>query len=557
VTLLPSPIDCPVIIVGGGPVGLTLSLDLSRRGIRHIVFSDIVGTSLHPKCNLTNARSMEHFRRLGIAQQIRFGGLRADYPSDIVYFTRLGRTEVARIRFPSPQEAISSRAAPDSRWPTPEPPHRISQIYLERVLHRAADECDSATVLQGHRFERYTEYDDGVLVDVVEVETGRLKQYGAKWLVGCDGGRSAVRRCTGLQLLGTSNRRREIFGGTMLATYYRSEDLKRILSGREGFMYWTLNPDIRSVTVTIDGDERFLTHVQLADGADPDAIVFSDVLSRIVGRRVSCEVLSKAAWNAGFELVAERYSRGRAFLAGDAAHLFTPTGGFGMNTGIDDVGNLAWKLAACERRWGGAGLLASYDEERRPVGIRNTHAASQIADVISGFRIPVQIEADGAMGEQARAQAARLILGVNTEEFDTVGVQLGVRYEGSPIIVADGTAAPPDLRTRYEVSGRPGGRLPHFYVDGDTPIFDKLGMGFTLINFAGCATVRDCASAAAARQGIPLTHVMVSAAAAREVLGADLLLVRPDQHIAWRGGVSGTDFEAIFSRLRGAAVASR
>jgi hypothetical protein len=241
------------------------------------------------------------------------------------------------------------------------------------------------------------------------------------------------------------------------------------------------------------------------------------------------------------------------FLAGDAAHLFTPTGGFGMNTGIDDVANLAWKLAACEHGWGGPDLLASYDEERRPVGVRNTRAASQIADVISGFRVPPEIEADSDAGEEARAQAARLILGVNAEEFGTVGVQLGVRYEGSSLVVADGTAAPPDVSTRYEVSGRPGGRLPHFYADDDEPIFDKLGLDFTLIDFSGSGETEDVVAAAAARQGIPLACVALSAPAAREVLGADLLLVRPDQHIAWRGNAAGTDFAAIFERLRGAA----
>ncbi len=555
-TLLPRPIDCPVIVIGAGPVGLTLSLELSQRGIRHMVFGDVVGTSTHPKCNLTNARSMEHFRRLGIAQLIRFGGLRGDYPSDIVYLTRLGKTEIARVRFPSPKEASNSRNAPDSRWPTPEPPHRISQIYLERILHRTAARSPSATIFQGHRFERYMEYSDGVLVEVVELATGRVKQYAAKWLVGCDGGRSAVRRCAGITLLGTSNRRREIFGGTMLATYFRSEDLRRILRGRQGFMYWTLNPDIRSVTVTIDGEERFLTHVQLPDGADADSVDFGEILLRIVGRSVKYEVLSRAVWNAGFELVAERYGSDRVFLAGDAAHLFTPTGGFGMNTGIDDVANLAWKLAACECGWGGPDLLASYDEERRPVGIRNTRAAGEIADVISGFRVPLQIEANGDSGDESRAEAARAILGVNAEEFDTVGVQLGVRYEGSSIIVADGTPAPPDLRTRYEVSGRPGGRLPHFYVEHDRPIFDNLGLDFTLINFSGSRDAEEAVATAAAEQGIPLARVALSAPAAREVLGADLLLVRPDQHIAWRGHPAGADFAAVFERLRGAAFRS-
>ncbi|WP_299071090.1 FAD-dependent monooxygenase [Accumulibacter sp.] len=525
----------PVIIVGGGPVGLTLSLDLSRRGIRNILICDAPGTSTHPKCNTTNARSMEHFRRLGVASRIRFGGLPADYPTDIVYTTRLGGAEIARIKFPSPREASNGGSE------TPEPQHRISQIYLEEILLEAATAEPNAEIYFATRATRFEDKGSHVRVEVIHLSSGKTKWMEARWLVGCDGARSTVRKQCGIGYTGTSSVKREIFGGTMVATYFRSPELRSILTGHEGFMYWTLNPTIRSVTVAIDGDQHFLTHVQVPDGVEADAIDLRNLLPAIVGRAVDIDICSSASWNAGFRLVAEEFRKGRFLLAGDAAHLFTPTGGFGMNTGIDDVANLAWKLAAVEEGWGGPALLDSYGAERRPVAFRNTAAASDIADVITGFAIPEQIEAEGDEGNAARALVARSIQSVATEEFLTVGVQLGVRYEDSPIIIPDGTEAPPDLRTQYVPTARPGSRLPHFADEEGVPVYDRLGIGFSLLIAGG-----DRAAAEAAVDSLATPVVIVALDPSRAAsLGARFLLVRPDQHVAWRGDDLPADFGAI------------
>lgn len=545
----PKAVDVPVLIVGAGPVGLTLSIDLAKRGVRHMVLGDALTTSTHPKCNMTNARSMEHFRRLGLSEKIRFGGLPADYPADIVYITRLAAEELARVRFPSAREAVERRNIRNP-WPTPELPHRISQIFIEKILIDAATTQAEADIRQGWRVNQIEDFGDRVLVHAENLVDGEHKVFTCRWLVGCDGGRSTVRKQAGIAYMGESAKQRDIFGGTMIATYYESPDLGLILGPRRGFMYWTLNSEVRSVTVTIDGENRFLTHIQVPEGADPETIDIDDVIARIVGKPIALKVLSSAVWNAGFSLVADTYVKGNVFLAGDAAHLFTPTGGFGMNTGIDDVANLAWKLAACEKGWGGARLLESYDLERRPIGHRNTSAASKIADVISGFRVPRDIEDEGPAGRAARDDVAAQMSHVAVEEFQTIGIQLGVRYENSPLISPDGTPPGPDQPTRYVPSARPGARLPHVMI-GERPIYDLLGLDFTLLDVRGDNTDVAIAVNAARKRGIPISAVSAASSAAETLYGASIVLVRPDQHVAWRGQAIPSDFVAILDRARG------
>ncbi|WP_347269976.1 FAD-dependent oxidoreductase [Rhizorhabdus histidinilytica] len=540
-----------VLIVGAGPVGLTLSLELSRYGIDHVLVSDGDGPSTHPKCNTTNARSMEHFRRLGLSRALRFGGLAENYPTDIVYLTRLGGEEIGRIRFPTARQAAEHDGRKSGPWLTPELQHRISQIFLERILLDDARGRPRAGIFLQRRLLDYR--DDGTGVDAViePVEGGEPQVVRSRWIIGCDGARSAVRRVAGIAYEGESGADRPMFGGTMVATYYRSRRLAELFAGREGFMYWTVNPDIRSVTVAIDGKDSFLTHIQVPAEASPEAMDPRDFLRRVAGEDIDVEIMSSAVWNAGLRLVARQLIKGRAVLAGDAAHLFTPTGGFGMNTGIDDVANLAWKLAADVQGWGGPALVASYDAERRPIAHRNTLAASEVADILGAFPVPDAIEGAGVAGEQARELVRDAIAHVAVEEFGTVGVQLGARYEGSPIVVADGTPPPADSRTRYVPTARPGSRLPHFLLDGGVPIFDRLGIGLTLLDFSdGGADPRPLLETARAR-GIDVAHVVIASVERPASIGADIVMVRPDGHVAWRGDRLPDDSDAFFDRILG------
>ena len=540
-----------VLIVGSGPVGLTLSLELSRYGIDHVLISDADGPSTHPKCNTTSARSMEHYRRLGVANVLRFGGLPEDYPTDIAYFTRLGTIEVGRIRFPSAREAAQRLGKDNGVWQTPELQHRISQIFMEQILLDEACRRTPADIRLRHRLLSYTQRGDQVTAAVQSLDTGGTHELRCRWIVGCDGPRSTVRKVAGISYEGEDSADRPMFGGTMISTYYRSDRLAEMLKGREGLMYWTVNPEIRSVTVAIDGHNRFLTHVQVPGGVEPESLAPPEFLPRIAGRQIDVEILSSAIWNAGYSLVAQRLVEGRAVLAGDSAHLITPTGGLGMNTGIDDVANLAWKLAGDLRGWGGPKLVESYDVERRPIGLRNTRAASAIADTLGEFPIPSDIERSDSAGEEARDIVVRAIEHVKVKEFGTIGVQLGVRYEASPIIVPDGTPEPPDSPTDYVPTGRPGSRLPHFFLQDGSSVFDRLGMDFTLLDLSGEPRRAAEFLAAGRRRGIELTHVAIDPEHRSEELGAPYVLVRPDGHVAWRGAALSIEPIRLFDTVLG------
>jgi hypothetical protein len=253
--------------------------------------------------------------------------------------------------------------------------------------------------------------------------------------------------------------------------------------------------------------------------------------------------------------VAERFIAGRVILAGDAAHLFTPTGGFGMNTGMDDASNLAWKLAATINGWGGPSLMQTYETERRPIAERNTGAARELNKHLASFTMPLTIEDDTPEGEAARRMVGAHFNSLG-EEFASIGVQLGARYDGSPIIAGDG-APPSDQLDRYTPSGVPGGRAPHFWLGagrnaGDS-LFDRLGMGFTLLRLGGKAPDAGSIETAAQKLGVPLTVIDVPQAAARDLYGSDLALIRPDQYVAWRGNKPPGDPDRLIGRLIGRA----
>jgi hypothetical protein len=255
---------------------------------------------------------------------------------------------------------------------------------------------------------------------------------------------------------------------------------------------------------------------------------------RAVGCDIGAEVVSVQEWWAGLALVTDHYQQGRVFLAGDAVHLFTPTGGFGFNTGLDDAANLAWKLAAVRHGWGGTKLLDAYETERRPVGVRNTTESGKLAEQAATLKIPLHIEDDTAQGASDRA-AFHAEVERFREEFASLGIQLGARYDGSPIIVGDGTPPPPDDPKIYTPSSVPGGRAPHWWIRERESLFDRLGPGFTLLRLGPGPPQADDLERAAAARRIPLDTVTVEEPGILELYEKPLVLVRPDQHVAWRG----------------------
>jgi len=313
-------------------------------------------------------------------------------------------------------------------------------------------------------------------------------------------------------------------------------------------MTWILNPEMRGMMYSQDGRETWVVHYQVPPGMDGRAVDARAVIAAMIGADVPFEIISGGPWTGGLALVAQHYQSGRVFLAGDAAHLFTPLGGLGMNTGIGDVMNLCWKLAAVHQGWAGPQLVESYEIERRPMGVRNSQLGVRCTRVMDGWALPPDIEDDGAAADTARRAFGERIMAEDRPQYLTVGIQLGERYETSPIIWPDDDAAPPDSWDSYTPLDRPGARAPHFWLAPRRAAYDEFGKGFTLIDF-GAAQGAEALQAAAQARGLPLKILRL--AAPDGLYRRKLTLVRPDQHIAWHGDAVA-DAATIIDRVRGA-----
>jgi len=544
----------PVGIVGGGPVGMMLALFLDWHGVRSVLFNAETTTRWHPKGSTEGARTMEHFRRLGIADEIRKLGLPADHPTDVTYFTRFGAHELARLRMPSADEVRQQVAASGKTDQIPEPIHRANQMHVERFLFEHAKTRPNITMRFGWHVEQFVQDAEGVQFTALS-ERGEKQTWRVHYLAGCDGGRSGVRRALGIKFRGEAGLEQQYFGGRMFSTYVRVPALYRdFFHARRSWQYWAVNPEIRSSLIAVDGKEEFLfrTRASQPDQPPEDAIV-ADAMRRCVGADVETQIIAHEPWTAGMALVAERYYDRRVLLAGDAVHLFTPTGGFGMNTGIDDAANLAWKLAAVLQGWGGSALLPSYEAERMPIALRNTEAARRLTANIGETDVDPTIEQSAPAGEAARLTAGRMFAGFG-EQFASIGVQLGARYDGSPVI-GEGGAPPPDSLTAYVPTSVPGGRAPHVWLDAGrgegSSLFDRLGRGFTLLRLGPRPPDASGIMGAAKARQVPLDILDISDSDIRDFYDCDLALIRPDQYVAWRGNGAVKDAGAVLAQVCG------
>lgn len=518
--------DTQVLIAGGGPAGLVLALELGARGVHCVLLNDAAHTARHPKANAVSSRTMEHMRRHGISGDLRARGLAPDHPTDLTYFTSLTGHEIGRFRQPSRAEALAEARDGTSRWASPEPPLRCSQIFLEEELKAKAGTLASVDLRFGWKLTGFEDQEDRVSATIENVETAETRQISALYLVGCDGGNSMVRKSLGIEFEGESGVVRPMMGGPMYAAYFRVPDEPDWLPDRRAWQYWMHTGDMRALLVHVDSDRLFLFHFAMpegGDGADPTALIH-----RAVGREFPLEVISSVNWNAGYSLVAQKYRKGNVFIAGDAVHLFTPTGGMGMNTGVDDAANLGWKLAAVLRGDGGEALLESYEAERRPIGVRNVNFAKGFADSVGNVEISDNVSAETPEGEVERAHLKAHFEHHAEFEFVIPGAFLGLRYEGSPVISYDGAVPPPDHPNDYTPNAIPGSRAPHVWL-GDDALFDRLSDGYTLVRFGD----------AQGDLGADIPVVDIDDSDARDLYGADYVLIRPDQHVAWRGNEIG------------------
>jgi 2-polyprenyl-6-methoxyphenol hydroxylase-like FAD-dependent oxidoreductase len=540
-----------VMICGGGPCGLMLANELGRRGVSVFLADDKASTAFNPQANATQARTMEHFRRLGFSEEIRAQGLPPDFPTDIAYFTRYATHELARFRLPSAQDAKLKAKELKGSWSAAELPHRVSQKYVEAVLRRQAEQLPGVTVRYGHKVVDFVESDDGVETTVRDQQGAAPFAVQSRYLVGADGPRSFIRERLGFRYTGETGITRDFMGGRMFAVYLRCPDFYRRIPHAPAWMNVTFNQDRRAFMAAVDGKGEFAFHTQLRPHEKEDAITDADaraLFTAAAGVDLDVEVLSKGGWTAGHSLVAGHFQRGRVFLGGDAVHLFTPTGGLGYNTAVEDAVNLGWKLAAVLKGKAGASLLDTYELERRPLAVRNTGYARAFADSLGLFTPVEEIEADSAAGESARIEAGDYLGQHGRAEFNIPGVTFGGRYDGSPVIVADGSTPPPDAPNVYTPSACPGGRPPHAWLKDGSSLFDVFGFEWTLLVLGPVAADATLFTFAMNHAGADLRVVHIADAEILALYGAPLVLIRPDQIVAWRGD-SGADATRIVNTV--------
>lgn len=520
-----------------------LANELGRRGIAALLLDAKPGTAFNPQANATQARTMEHYRRLGFADEIRALGMPDDFPTDIAYFTRFATHELARFRLPSAREARRLVSTLKGSWSAAELPHRVAQKFVEQVLRRHAERLPPVTVRYGWRATGFSSHRDFVEISVEPVEGGTTLKIRAEYLVGADGARSLVRQAMGWRYAGETGVTRDFVGGRMYAVYCRVPEFYRAIPHAPAWMNVTFNRERRCFMPAVDGRGEFAFHTQLKPHEDEAAIderAAAGMVQQALGAPLAVEVLARDTWTAGHALVAERFGAGRVFIGGDAAHLFTPTGGLGYNTAVEDAVNLGWKLAAVLNGRASPRLLESYEAERRPLAVRNTAYARRFAESLGNFEPAAEIEDDSPQGEAARRRAGEYLEAHGRAEFNIPGITFGGRYDGSPAILADGTPPPPEAANTYVPTACPGGRAPHLWLGEGFSLYDRFGFEWTLLCLGE-----------APRVGDPYLKILeLKNEEARELYGTDYALIRPDQIVAWRGNDSSAALEA-FRQLHG------
>ncbi len=540
----------PVLIVGAGPVGLTLAGELGRRGIACTVVEERTATTEHPKATLLGSRSMELFRQWGLDGTIMDAALPGDQDYFIVFTTRLASHELHRFRNPSldavrRRDPATTAQFRELSW-SPYVKTQIGQQALEPVLAEFAAAQPGVQLLHGHRLTGYRQDADGVVADLVDVTTGQERQVRGSYLVGCDGATSTVRRQLGIRYSGRGAMRRNV------SFYFRSREFVGVAGKGVANLYFVFSPGSFGVVTAIDGVELWnYQHYFLDPERDVEHLDPAAVLTAAMGREFDFELQGMQAWR-HHQSVATRWRDSRVLLAGDAAHLFVPTGGVGMNTGIGDAWDLAWKLEAQIRGWAGPWLLDSYEAERKPVAVRNSILSADNSDRIDMVmdEVPDTIDDDGPEAEQQRAVLSHRLRWL-CRQFSSAGVHLGYRYVDSPVCVPDGTPEPPDDPSQVVPSTWPGSRAPHVWLADGRSSLDLVGTGFTVLRFGGAPAPVEL-EAEFARAGVPLDSLAVDDAAAAAAFERRYVLLRPDGHVAWRGDSPPEDAAAVVSTVRGA-----
>ena len=514
--------ETQVLVVGAGPVGLTLAIDLGKRGIRCTVIDKNDAPLGYPKMERCNPRTMEIFRRLDLADTVRAAGYPSDWPMDSYLVLDLMRPPLMRMAYPSVAEAKAKRDATNDGTMPLEPYQIISQYTLEPLLKSEAEKIPNVAVKFGHEFESFATDTNGVTARIRKTN-GELVSIRAQYLVGCDGGSSPVRKQLGFKMEGQPSIRE------MRQALFHCPDLYEKVRAPRARHYHRID-DHWTLMIVQDSRKDFTIHAVVEKDEDMAAL-----FEKIVGTPVKYEMLHCAKWMQRL-LLSERYAQGPVFLAGDACHLVIPTGGLGMNTGVGDAADIAWKLAAMLKCWGGPKLLDSYEEERRPVGARNVKASGAGTAGRLKWRDAYRpgIEDETPEGKAALANLLNIARDEAPKSFRVIGAELGYRYAGSPVI-CDEPGGPEQIVDRYEPTTWPGARLPHVWLKpGKTSVHDLIKDGFTLLRLDNGKDDVSGLKKAFRAIGAPFSVLDLDDEVSRRVYGFDYLLVRPDLHVAWR-----------------------
>jgi 2-polyprenyl-6-methoxyphenol hydroxylase-like FAD-dependent oxidoreductase len=496
------------------------------------------GVIHHPRATAQNARTMEFFRRWGIAEDVKKAGAPPDYPHTVLYLTGLNGFEIARFE----------RASHGGVKPleiSPERPQRVNQLFLDPILHELAASYDCVSLRYTCEFQSFVENEDGVLASV---RTGDATEtIAARYVVDCTGTRATLRRSLGIEMEG----RRALDHN--LSIFFKVPELWSYHDKGKAALHFFVDADgINRNIVQLDGRE--LWRLSVCDKAlydNPESADIDALITAAVGRSIPYELIGVMPWLT-HDLVATSYGTRRVFLAGDAAHLNPPAGGFGLNTGMGDVVDIGWKLSAMLAGWGGAQLMASYEAERRQVALRNVRQSTENHLRIAQMKIDPAITEDSAAGTQARLELGDQLRLIQGRTFTTDGTAFGYIYTDD-IVCDDGTPLPEDTIMEYHPTARPGARAPHAWLEPGRSTIDLFGERFVLLRFGADAPDTAAFRTAFDRLGVPLDITLVDDPAVAARYERKLVLVRPDGHVAWRGDVLPADPLATLDSVRGAA----
>ena len=536
--------ETPVLIAGGGPVGLALAADLGWRGIECLLVEQTDGRIHTPKMNEVNVRTMEFCRRWGIADKVMNCPFPDDHPMDVVFVTSLGGYELARMARPAKKHQTPGPLSPMNQ-------QTCSQKWFDPILREFAASHSNVTLQYHCRLETFDTSESGVTAELLHLDTGERERVKARFLAACDGANSGIRRALGIKLVGS-----EVLSYPF-HMFFRIPGLFGKLGIRPGTFYLAIDRNGLWANIRIIDPAEGLWRLMVLDSPadlDPNGIDRDAYIRRALGRDIGVEWVGVSKWTRR-GVVAECYSQGPVQLLGDAVHQLSPTGALGMNTGIADAVDLSWKLAALIGGWGGDGLLASYDAERRPIGERNVRAATGYFQGHRDFERGVEaIEDATSEGDEIRNRLGEQLLRDIARMFRTIGVQLGYRYDPSPICVPDGTPPPTDAPESYVPTARPGSRAPHVWLADGRSTLDLFGRDFVLLRLGTDAPDPSGFAKAAAQRKMPLQVIALREPEVLERYGSRLVLVRPDGHVAWRADQIPADVGALIDRVRGAAL---